>query len=78
VLGELALAWGFRVELLRETAADGGRDEREDLDRADDVDGAAETRRETAGDGGAGRLDVSDDEEVSSAIPFESEGDEGI
>lgn len=75
VVGELALpapVCGLRVELLRETAAEGGREEREDLERAEDVDGAAEARRETAGEGGAGRLEVREREEgdVSRAMPL--------
>jgi hypothetical protein len=40
----------FRVELARETEAEGVREDREDLDRAEQVDGAWETRREMAGE----------------------------
>jgi hypothetical protein len=54
----------FRVELVRETEADGGREDREDIDRAEEVDGAWETRREMAGEAGAGRVE----EGVSSGL----------
>jgi hypothetical protein len=30
----------FRVELARETEAEGGREDREDLDRVEEIDGA--------------------------------------
>lgn len=51
----------FRMELVRETGAEGGR---EDLERAEEVEGAWETRRDMAGDGGAGRVE----EGVSSGL----------
>lgn len=52
VLVPLAL---LRVEFVRETAAEGGRDDLDDFERAEEVEGAAETRRDMAGEGGAGR-----------------------
>jgi hypothetical protein len=51
----------FRVELARETEADGGREDLEDLER---TEGAWETRREMAGEAGAGRVE----EGVSSGL----------
>lgn len=53
----------MRTELARETAAEGGR---EDLERVEYVEGAPETRRDMAGEGGAGRIGV------STASPVES------
>jgi hypothetical protein len=49
----------FRVELARETEAEGVREDREDsdLDRAEEVDGAWETCREMAGEAGAGCIE---------------------
>jgi hypothetical protein len=44
----------FLVELERETGVDGGR---EDLERAEEVEGASDTRREITGEAGAGRVE---------------------
>lgn len=46
------------MELAREMATELGREERDDLERADDVEGAWEVRLDIAGDAGAGRLEV--------------------
>lgn len=60
----------LRVEFVRETAADGGREEppRDDLERAEEVEGAADARREMAGEGGAGRVDERGEEETSGML----------
>jgi hypothetical protein len=52
-----------------EVDVDGGREERE---RLDVVEGAPEARRDIAGEGGAGRIDVSDD--VDSGRGFDGLG----
>lgn len=54
---------------MRETAAEGGRD---DLDRAEYVEGAPDTLRDMAGEGGAGRLGV------SAMSPTEGASDGGV
>lgn len=59
----------LRVEGLRERTCEGGRLERE---RADVVEAAPDARREMAGDGGAGREEVSGDE-VESRRMYERE-----
>lgn len=68
----MLLLFGLRVELVRDTAVEEGRDERDDLERVEAVEGAIETRRETAGEGGAGRLGVR-----SSGGPDKVDGDGG-
>jgi len=57
----------LRVELAREMVVEG---EREDLERTDEMEGAAEARRDMAGDGGAGRLGV---RELESRVLVEDE-----
>lgn len=53
----------FRSEFARETTCEGGRDGFERVE-VDESEGTPDTRRESAGEGGAGRLENSDGEEV--------------
>jgi hypothetical protein len=43
--------------LARETEADGGREDLDDLERTEEVEGAWDTRREMTGEAGAGRVE---------------------